>query len=249
MQTASQSEPVRQSDFVNSSSARGEWMEELSALAKLRPDSSIELFNWGYLLHLRSSSQFLEWYLKRPNTQQLLLLETIELDGFGTRLSLNKKIADLPFATYGTVCSWPDLSQATEYLRVHCVGPILWNSHHDNILPVYAQDITSALQIPAGSLNSSQLPGHCITKWGVLLRIDSAGVQRALDYFAVEQPADCERPLAINLGGNVVAVFAFSPCSKEPLRIGLCRNWADDLALKDAARWLKSFNRKEVSTP
>ena len=123
MQTASQSEPVRQSDFVNSSSARGEWMEELSALAKLRPDSSIELFNWGYLLHLRSSSQFLEWYLKRPNTQQLLLLETIELDGFGTRLSLNKKIADLPFATYGTVCSWPPNFNSSFVPKIDDVSP------------------------------------------------------------------------------------------------------------------------------
>jgi hypothetical protein len=129
-------------------------------------------------------------------------------------------------------------SPGSRVLLREAIGKCFWDTHREGILPVYRGKIMVALQIPEGSLNSSQLPNHCTTRWGTWLRIDSPNIERILGYLLLDKPADGDDPQVISLGANVFAVVA-SSCSE--LRIGLCRNWHDDLALKDAARWLKSF--------
>jgi hypothetical protein len=240
--------PIRPGDFVNSRSAILEWTEELVALDRLKL-SNVEPFEWGFALRLNASQRFHKWWFDRSDTEHLFLLEARELDRYGTHLVVTHKIASSPAYAYAAICPWNDLPRAAEHLRKSCIGPKLWETYGPASLAVYVDTIVRALPIPEQSLNSNQLPSHCATKWGQLLRIDPAGVERTLDYLTVERPADCSVPLLVNLGANVFAVFAFGPSAGEPLRIGLCDHWGDDLALKDAARWLKSLprNRKEIS--
>jgi hypothetical protein len=115
-------------------------------------------------------------------------------------------------------------------------------------LSVYSQEILEALQLPEQPLNSLEIPGYCTTKWGTLLRLDRGKSQQALSYLCVDQPADCSVPLLVNLGANVFVIFAWSQSAKEPLRIGLCSHWAEDLALKDLARWLRSVLPRQKAT-
>jgi hypothetical protein len=235
--------PIRHSDFVNSRAAILEWTEELVALDRLKL-CDVEPFDWGFELKLNGSQRFRKWWLVRSDIKNIFLLELCELDRYGTHLVLTRKIASSPPYTCAAVCSWNDLPRAAKHLRRLCIGPALEKTYGSNILSIFVHDIVQALQIPEQSLNSNQLPSQCTTRWGTLLRIGPAGVERTLEYLAVERPADCSVPLLVTLGANVFAVFAFGSSAGEPLRIGLCDHWSDDLALKDGVRWLKSLPRK-----
>jgi hypothetical protein len=115
----------------------------------------------------------------------------------------------------------------------------------ETVLPAYVEDITAALALPEAPLNTAELPAVCRLKWGALLRLAPENIDRALDYLAVEKPLDCSVPVQVNLGAYCFAICAFSPSQKEPLRIGVARNWHTDLATKDLARWLRAFIRDE----
>jgi hypothetical protein len=231
--------PMRADDFVHSRSARLDLLEQLTALDRLSLDA-ITPFVWGYETRLTGSSRLFNWWFAHPEIQQHAWLDSIELQPYGTCLLLNRQIGATPYGRYGAICSWADLPQAAEHLRQSYVGPVLWNTYGEGILESYTAEIIHGLEIPGAPLNSSQLPSHCTAKWGELLRIDSANLARVLSYFVVEKPSDCQQPLLVNLGAKTFAVFAFGSSQDEPLRIGLCRGWHDDLAVKDLRRWLKA---------
>jgi hypothetical protein len=230
--------PMRVDDFVHSRNARLDLLEQIAALDRLSLDA-ITPVAWGYEIRLNGSSRVHKWWGDHE-VQQHTLLDSIELHPYGTCLLLNRQIGAAPYGRYGAICSWVDLPQAAEHLRQNYVGPALWNTYGEGILESYTAEIIRALSIPEAALNSSQLPSHCAIKWGELLRIDSANIERVLSYFVVGKPIDCQKPLLVSLGAKVFAVFAFGSAQDEPLRIGLCRNWHDDLVLKDLNRWLKA---------
>jgi hypothetical protein len=230
--------PMRVDDFVHSRNARLDLLEQIAALDRLSLDA-ITPASWGYGIRFNGSSKLYKWWCDHE-VQQHALLDSIELHPYGTCLLLNRQIGATPYGRYGAICSWADLPQAVEHLRQNCVGPALWNTYGEGILESYTAEIIRALSIPEAALNSSQLPCHCTIKWGELLRIDSANIERVLSYFVVGKPLDCRKPFLVSLGAKVFAVFAFGSAQDEPLRIGLCRNWHDDLVLKDLNRWLKA---------
>jgi hypothetical protein len=229
--------PMRADDFVHSRNSRLDLLEQIAALDRLSLEA-ITPVSWGYWVRLNGSSKLYKWWCDHE-VQQHALLDSIELHPYGTCLLLNRQIGVTPYSRYGAICSWADLPRAAEHLRQSYVGPALWNTYGEGILESYTAEIIRALSIPEAALNSSQLPSHCAIKWGKLLRIDSANLERVISYFVVERPLDCQRPFLADLGAKVFAVFAFGSAQEEPLRIGLCRNWHDDLAIKDLSRWLK----------
>jgi hypothetical protein len=240
--------PMRLDDFVHSRNARLDLLEQLRARARLSLDA-ITPAVWGFGICLNRSSRVYEWWFDHLGIQRHAWLDSVELDHYGTCLMLSRRIGAIPYGRYGAICSWADLPQAAEYLRQTYVGPVLWDSYREGILSVYTSEITGALAIPEAALNSTQLPGRCTTKWGELLRIDSANVERVLSYFVVARPTDCEKPFLLNLGANIFAGFALSTAKDEALRIGLCRNWHDDLVIKDLARWLRTSGTGKNISP
>ena len=228
---------MRVDDFVHSRNARLDLLEQIVALDRLSLDA-ITPISWGYEIRLNGSSRLHKWWFDHE-VQPHAWLDSIELGPYGTCLLLNQQIGAAPYGRYGAICSWTDLPQAGEHLRQTFVGAALWETYREDILPIYTAEIIRALEIPEAALNSSQLPSHCAIKWGKLLRIDSANIERVLSYFVVERSLDCQKPFLADLGAKVFAVFAFGSSQEEPLRIGLCRNWHDDLAIKDLSRWLK----------
>jgi hypothetical protein len=236
------SAPIRPGDLINSRQARLQWVEELVALDRLQL-SNIEPFEWGFWLKLNRSERFLKWWIDRSPIEHLFLLEARELDRYGTYLVLSRHRAFTPQHAHAAICSWNDLPKAAEYLRTSCIGPLLWETYGPPVLSVYTQQILAALAIREQPLNSPQLPSYSEAKWGTLLRLDQGKSKEALVHLCIEKPSDCSVPFLANLGANVFAVLAWSPLAQEPLRIGLCRHWNDDLAVKDLARWLKSFGQ------
>jgi hypothetical protein len=233
--------PMRVDDFVHSRNDRLDLLEQLTALDRLSLDAITPATVWGgFSIRLNGSAKFQSWWFAHPEIQRHTWLDSIELNPYGTCLILNRQIGATPYGRYGAICSWTNLPQAAEHLRQSYVGPTLWDTYREGILETYTAEVIHALEIPEAALNSSQLPSHCAIKWGKLLRIDSATLERVLSYFVVERPLDCQKPFLADLGAKVFAVFAFGSSQEEPLRIGLCRNWHDDLVIKDLGRWLKT---------
>ncbi len=242
------SAPIRRGDLINSRQARLQRVEELVALDRLRL-SNVEPFEWGFGLKLNGSERFLKWWVDQSPVEHLFLLEARELDRYGTYLVLSRQRAFTAQHAHAAICAWNDLPKAAEHLRTSYIGPRLWETYGAAALAFYASNIIAALQIPEQPLNSLESFSYSKSKWGTLLRFDESNSQRALSYLCADEPLDPSAPVLINLGANVFAVFAWSPSSQEPLRIGLCSQWTSDLALKDLGRWLKSLprNRKETS--
>lgn len=216
--------PLRPSDLVNSHSALGQWMEELAAIDRL-PLDHVQPRDWGFLLSLRGSARFRNWWTERPFGKHFLLWSS-ELDRYGSQLLLSS-----PPRLYAALCSWLDLPQAAEDLREATGESRGWNTRE-----TYSTEIIAALQIPEGSLNAS-LPNHCETRWGKWLRVDSGNIEHVLDYLLLDRPATWADPHLVSLGAHVFATLALSD---SELRIGVCSHWQSDLARKDATRWLKA---------
>jgi hypothetical protein len=232
------SPPLRFSDFVNSQGALAQWMEELVALDRL-PLNHVQPRPWGYRFSLCDSAPFRTWWTEQSLIQEHFLLKSVKLDRYGNRFLF----AHAPGMLVAGLSTWPDLGGAAQDLR-ETIGRYAFATYREDILPFYSKEIIDALQIAEASLNSGLLPSHCALKWGKLLRIDSDNLERVLSYFLVEKPADCSLPLLVSLGANTYAVFAWSRSQQEPLRIGLCRNWHDDVTIKDLRRWIKSFTSR-----
>jgi hypothetical protein len=234
---------VRPSDLVNSHTAAPlEWVETVVALDRIHL-SNVQAHDWGYKLRLSWSARFSKWWFERADVRSLFLLHATELDRYGTHLLIGRPPGSCSVSPYTAICPWTALPQAAEELRTTHIGAEFWDSVRDKetVLAAYAADITTALELPEAPLNTRELPAVCHLKWGVLLRLGPEQIERALDYLAVEKPLDCSVPLKVDLGAYCFTVCAFSPSPKEPLRLGLVRNWNVDLATKDASRWLRSF--------
>ncbi len=242
--------PLRPSDLLHSRDAILVRTEELIALDRI-PLEKVEALRWGYLLKPPRSKRFLERYQNHAASHHLWL-DSIEADHFGTHVLFSHQFIvanpvnpfhrsiNLPFGTYVAVCSWRDVSQATAYLRQEHIGPALSSAYDNDFFAITSGQITQALGLSEGSFNSLALPHYCPTQWGTLLRIDRDHAQRVLDYFNVEQPADCSIPTIDNLGGGLAALYAFSP-AEEALRVAICSGQQEHLALHALGQWLRSF--------
>jgi hypothetical protein len=235
--------PIRLDDLLNSHrNAPLEWTEEIVAVDRIKL-KNVEAHDWGYKLRLNWSERFAKWWFERSEVRRLFLLHAAELDRYGTHLLIARPPGESAVGPCAAVCPWTAIAQAAEDLSTNQIGAEFWESRSgkETVLPAYAVDITTALELPEAPINTRDLPGFCYLKWGALLRLGPASLDRTFDYLAIEKPLDCSVPLQVNLGANCFAVCAFGPSPKEPLRIGLCRNWHVDLATKDAIRWLRTF--------
>ena len=106
---------------------------------------------------------------------------------------------------------------------------------------ITADQITQQLELGEGSLNSNALPHYCRMPWGIMLRIDRAKVPRVLEYFNAGKPADPSVPTVVTLGGLIQSVYAFS-LDQESLRLALCPEGEQELAIHDLGHWLRSFS-------
>ena len=227
------SPPLR--DLTNSRSAITEWMEELISIDRLRPLDRVQPRPWGFWLTLRGSPRFRSWWTERALGEHFLLWSA-ELDRFGSHLLLARPAKE---EMYAGLCHWLDLPCAAAELREKVGEGRGWNTHE-----TYSANIIAALQIPEGSLNSSP-PNYCATRWGKWLRIDPANAERAVSYLLVDEPAPWDAPVSVSLGADTFAVVALSV---SELRVGICSHLQDDLALKDAARWLKTIAPRRSKT-
>ena len=242
--------PLRPSDLLHSRDAILARTEELIALDRI-PLEKVEALRWGFLLKPPRSKRFLERYQNQASSHHLWL-EAIEADHLGTHVLFSHEFIvtsplnpfhrpiNLPFGSYAAVCSWRDVSRATACLRREHIGPALSSAYDNDVFAITSGQITHALGLSEGSFNSLALPHYCPTQWGTLLRIDRDHAQRVLDYFNVEQPADCSIPAIDNLGGGLAALYAFSP-AEEALRVAICSGQQEHLALHDLGQWLRSF--------
>jgi hypothetical protein len=246
---------LRPSDFLHSRDAILARTEEVIALDRI-PFQKVEALRWGFLLTPPRSKRFLERY-KNQATSHHLWLDSIEADHFGTQVLFSHEFIvtnpvnpfhrpiNYPFGTYVAVCSWRDVSQATAYLRQEHIGPALSSAYDNDFFAITSDQITQALGLSEGSFNSLALPHYCPTQWGTLLRIDRDNAQRVLDYFNLESPAERSLPTIDKLGGGLAALYAFSP-AEEALRIAICSEEQEHLALHDLGNWLRSFESPKV---
>jgi hypothetical protein len=247
MQEISATTTVWLSDYLLARKSRlRERAEELRALDRLSLDR-IEPFQSGFVCRLNGSDQFSNWLRARSDIQDHFLLRSVELDcRCADQLIVTGDVVLTPAGALAVIAPWDEFQLAAEYLRIHSRQSTCRSPYGTVVLPSYVEDITAALKIPQRALNSTEIPACCAIKWGTLLRIDHAGVERALAYLAINPPTD-STPITIALGANCFAVAALTTrVPEEPLQVGLCANWDVDLALKDLNRWLKSSRKKEV---
>jgi hypothetical protein len=245
--------PVRLDDFKSSQfEAPREWMEELSAIARVAPQDIIPL-ETGFVLQVKDSLRWQQWRYEKSNTRPLFQLAATSLDRFDTTLLVpHRTPIGKPHAV--AVCPWRNVPEAAQKLRTAYIGPDFRaaQANPDDILPAYKRDILEALGLAELPLNG-QPPGYCDLKWGTLLRLGPAEFERAIDYLAIASPTNPVEAVRLDLGADIFAFGAFSASTKEPLRVGIYRRWYDDLALKDASRWLHSFlpspGKKDSRTP
>jgi hypothetical protein len=236
--------PLRPDDFVNSYvTAPLQWMEEIAAVDELGLSAITPHDFRGFTFRLNNSNRFKKWWVERTDVRHLFLLEAAKLDRFGTHLLLSRRGSGPGVAPYGAICPRTAIPEAAQTVRTNYIGPASWDAHSDkdNLLARYVTDIIEELVLTEQPLNSNELPTYCRLKWGLLLRLGPADVDRALNYLAIEKPADSSAPLKVTLGANCLAIAAWSTSQKEPLRVGLSSAWNDDLAIKDLARWLRGF--------
>jgi hypothetical protein len=227
--------PLWTADLINSTQARSAWLEKLAAIDQFKI-SSVERLDWGYGLQLNRTPRFLAWWAKYQ-LEHLWRLDARELDDYRNLLVISTEPTPSSARVRAALCSWSDLPKAAEYIR-HSSGSTAGYS-------LGIQQILLALKIPEAPMNSTQFPNYCSTKWGPWLRLDEATAAKALHHLSVEQPSDCSGPLLVNLAPGLAGIFAWGSSRQEPLRIGLCGPWGIDLALREAARWLKSQGKKE----
>jgi hypothetical protein len=247
--------PLRPGDLLHSRDAILARTEELIALDRI-PLEKVDAFRWGFLLKPARSKRFLERYKNQASSHHLWL-DSIQADHFGTHVLFSHQfiVANLantfhrpinyPFGTYVAVCSWRDVSQVTAYLRQEHIGPALSSAYDNDFFAITSVQTTQALGLSEGSFTSLALPHYCPTPWGILLRIDRDSVGRILDYFNVDQPADYSIPTIDKLGAGLAALYAFSP-NEEALRVAICSEEQEHLALHDLGNWLRSM---EFSMP
>jgi hypothetical protein len=246
MQEIPLSTTVWLNDYILARRARlREPAEELRALDRFGLDK-IEPFQSGFICRLNGSDRFCKWLKGRSDIQEHFLLKSVELDPrYADRLIFTGDVVLTPAGALAALVPWDEVQPAAEYLRIKSRQSTCRSPYGTIVLPSYVEAITGALKIPPRALNSTAIPAFCRTKWGALLRIDPAGVERALAYLAISPLTDAV-PLKIALGANCFAVAAFnSLASDEPLQVGLCTNWDWDLALKDLRRWLKSTSQQK----
>jgi hypothetical protein len=249
MQEISPSTTVWLSDYLNARRARlREQAEELRALDRLSLDA-ITPFQSGFVGQLNGSDRFRDWLRNRSDIQNHFSLKSVELDRrYADRIVFTGDVLSTPAGALAAIIPWDEFQPAAEYLRLKSREAASRSPYGAIVLPSYVADIATALKIPQRALNSTEIPACCEIRWGALLRIDPAGVERALAYLAINPPTDLT-PVKIALGANCFAVAALSLLAPdEPLQIGLCANWNADLALKDMRRWLRTCSRKEIGT-
>jgi hypothetical protein len=113
--------PVWSADLINARQIRLQrWLERLSALGRFRLDA-VQPSEWGYGFTLeRWTERFAAWWAKSSHHEQLFLLQTRELDPYGTYLLLTERNTPELGLVRGAICAWHDLPQAAEYLRSDC---------------------------------------------------------------------------------------------------------------------------------
>jgi hypothetical protein len=236
--------PLRPDDLVNSYSAAPlAVLEEITALDRL-PLSAITPHDSGtFTFRLNNSDRFKKWWFNQTDVRHLFQLDVLEYDRFGSHLLLvNSQVNRILPAMYGAVCPWTAIPQAAQLLRALHIGPAFWDaySQQDNFLGKYLADVVQGLGLVEQPLNGRDLPAISRLKWGLLLRLGPADVERTLHYLALEKPHSVA-PVRADLGAHCSAFAAWSSSKKEPLRICVSSPWNEDLALKDVSRWLRGF--------
>jgi hypothetical protein len=242
------SPPMRVDDLINSRAALGQRLKEFSFLDRIEL-SNIEPFPWGFSLRPSLSPRFRQWWEKQEDITQHLWIDSAELDSFGSSCLLSRD----PFGICAAICSWRDLTVATDYLRQKCIGPALWNAYKTSLLERVVDELARKFGLEQRPLNSNELPNYSDTKWGPLVQFKGEQVPELLSYLCYEPPKDLSLPILVRLGGNVCCVLSFGP---ESTRGGLCFNGYEDPAIVDLQGWLRSAHksqrnsdRKETSHP
>ena len=248
MQEISATTTVWLSDYLLARKSRlRERAEELRALDRLSLDA-ITPFQSGFVGQLNGSDRFRDWLRNRSDIQNHFSLKSVELDRrYADRIVFTGDVLSTPAGALAAIIPWDEFQPAAEYLRLKSREAASRSPYGAIVLPSYVADIATALKIPQRALNSTEIPACCEIRWGALLRIDPAGVERALAYLAINPPTD-SAPITVALGANCFAVAVLTTrVPEEPLQVGLCANWNVDLALEDLSRWLKSPpKQKEV---
>jgi hypothetical protein len=195
----------------------------------------------GFILRLSVSPRLEEWWAGRSDKKRHLWLDSVELDDLGTHLLFSRPIADKSDDTYAALCSWRDVPAAAADLRFRRLGPALMKAYGSSIFLSTVDEIAQAFQLEERHLNSTEVPGRCRLKWGHLLRFSGQSVPAVLDYLNLEKPEHISLPILIKPGANLALVLAFSSSAEEPLRIGICCQWKDGLAIDDLGAWLRTF--------
>jgi hypothetical protein len=238
--------PIRRDDLIYSQVALTQRLEEFRARDRRLDLQNIEPFPWGFLLRPSLSERFRVWWATQ-HVRQHLWLDVTELDPLGSLFLLSRN----PFGACAALCSWQDFTVASSHLRLHCIGPILWDRHKTLLLAHLIEELAQKFGLEQRPLNSCELPSYATTEWGTLIQVQPD--QALLDSLCLEPPVDPTLPILARLGGNLSSVLAFGP---ESVRIGLCWNGCEDPVILDLQDWLGAFHksqrhslRKETSQP
>ena len=247
--------PLRSGDLFHSRGAILARTEELIALERIPPEQ-VDALEWGFLLKTSACAQRL-WERYKTKSSHHLWLDSVEADQFGTHIFFSHQFVvtpelnpfyrplDLGYGAYTAVCSWREANEVATWLRKEHIAPRLLTAYGADLLTITSAQITLALRLSEGSFNSALLPHYCPTQWGTLLRIDRTNLGRVLEYFNLEEPADCSIPVIDQLGGGLSILYALSPL-EEALRVAICSAELEHLALHDLGSWLRSIQSSKA---
>jgi hypothetical protein len=227
--------PIRRDDLVHSQAALRERLEECIARDKLSL-ANIEPFPFGFVFRPALSPRFRRWWETQAITQRFWL-DSTELDPLGSQLLISRE----PFGSYAALCFWQDFTDTTNHLRVHHIGPALWEAHKTLLLTRIVNELAQKFGLIKRPLNSQQLPSYADAKWGILAQLKCPQAVELLEhYLCFPPPSDRSIPIHVKLGGNISCVLAFGA---ELARLGLCFNGLEDPALLDLQEWLRSAHK------
>jgi hypothetical protein len=229
--------PIRRDDLVHSQAALGERLEELIARDKLSL-TSIEPFPFGYVVRPSLSARFREWW-ETLTISQRFWLNSSELDSLGSQLLVSRD----PFGLCAALCFWQDFSLAANHLRIHHIGPALWEAYKTSLLERIVAELTPKFGLVKRPLNSQETPNYADAKWGVLVQLKCDQATELLeDYLCLPSPRDRSIPSLVKFGGNVSCALAFGP---QLARLGLMFNGLEDPALLDLQEWLRTVHKPQ----
>jgi hypothetical protein len=169
------------------------------------------------------------------------LADLLELDHFGVTALWNRKIGNIPEASYLAICPWDSVPTVATYLRTHCLAQAM---HPQTAQAMHLAEADARLGIPERSPNDGRLPSYSRIRPGPLWRLDSASAENFRHYFNLADPAHQPELCTTELGGNSYLIYAAVNNPEEPLRAIMVTKLFLPVAEKELNRWIKTANHQ-----